>query len=161
MNCKNTRSKLSRYADGELTAPESAEVGRHLEQCPDCRAQLDSIAVIEAAFETLEPAEPPPDFVTSVIAEAKRLRRDAGPRIVRFPRWHAMPAPARIAAAVAVLLGLVLGGATGHRAHQADAEAVSAYYETLSHNYLSEMPADNISNEYLALLSYGEQNNDF
>lgn len=43
MNCDEVRNRLSEYLDGELTPLERSELASHIERCPACASELDTI----------------------------------------------------------------------------------------------------------------------
>ena len=55
MNCQDIREQLHPYLDGELDSALSAQLERGLEDCPDCRAELEELRALRlmarAAFE--------------------------------------------------------------------------------------------------------------
>jgi anti-sigma factor RsiW len=71
MNCKKTISRLSAYQDGELPAPQSREVVRHLESCAGCRSELAALNELVGSLGRLTPPMPAPDFSARIMA---RLR---------------------------------------------------------------------------------------
>lgn len=55
-----TAEVLSAYLDAELEAGEARDLSRHLEDCDDCRARLDSLRRVVTSVRRLERAAPPP-----------------------------------------------------------------------------------------------------
>ena len=58
MECSHFEERLSEYAEQSLSAQETSQVARHLQECFDCSALLDEIRSTLAAcqgFPTLEP----------------------------------------------------------------------------------------------------------
>ena len=43
MNCDQVREKLSEYLDGELAPSERSELASHIERCPSCASELETI----------------------------------------------------------------------------------------------------------------------
>lgn len=68
MNIHENTALLDAFADGELTAAEMAEVQAHLETCPDCRAYVDDVLAMRAAFPTEDDLPLPADFTDKVMA---------------------------------------------------------------------------------------------
>jgi anti-sigma-K factor RskA len=88
------------YALGALDRVESAEFERHLETCPECRAEVQSFQEVAARLvQGATPATPPPELRERVLREAHRVRPLPVRRVV-LP-W----APAAAAAVVLALIG--------------------------------------------------------
>jgi anti-sigma-K factor RskA len=92
------------YVLGELSDGELAAFEAHLEGCPDCRTEVESIRQVAIEL-ALEQAEEPPDHLRPKVLAAVARTPQEGPRAVeitplrRRPRWI----PAGIAAAVVVV----------------------------------------------------------
>ncbi len=63
---------LSEYLDGDLPADTVAELERHIEECERCRAEVESLRATLTALGSLEPAEPPQDFLQQVNQKLRR-----------------------------------------------------------------------------------------
>lgn len=91
MSCEQLRPAIGAYALGALDPDEAAEVRRHLEACPKCRAEHDALASLPGLLSLAGGAE---EAVTKPLSPAfeERLldayaREHAGsPR--RRMRWH-------------------------------------------------------------------------
>lgn len=94
MQCAWVSERLSAYLDGETTAVESREVGRHLTACAVCRAELAALQRLHEALAGLAVAAPP-DL-------ARQVRRRLHPR--RAVWWRAMTL------AASLVLGITVGG---------------------------------------------------
>ncbi len=92
------------YVLGELSEGESAAFEAHLESCPECRIEVESMREVATEL-ALEQAEEPPDHLRAKVLAAVARTPQEGPRngaitpIRRRPRWI----PAGIAAAVVVI----------------------------------------------------------
>lgn len=53
MNCIEVRSRLSDYIDNDLPADERKEVEQHLEECPGCRVELNSLRLLQSEVASL------------------------------------------------------------------------------------------------------------
>lgn len=71
MNCHETRERLSELLDLALAAPERAEVGAHLDGCPDCRRELDRLRATVSLLSRVERPRAPVGFVDRVAAAAR------------------------------------------------------------------------------------------
>jgi len=103
MNCPEAREAFSDLYDGTLSGPSLADLSRHLDGCPACRADWAAFRRAMQALKTLGDEEPSPDFAARV---AERIEA---------PRWWQRVAatlvlPLRVKlpihAAALVLLGL-------------------------------------------------------
>ncbi|MBX7103075.1 MAG: zf-HC2 domain-containing protein [Gemmataceae bacterium] len=71
MTCLELFEFLSEYVDGRLSEAEAATFQRHLDQCPDCIAFLNTFRacpkLVKAAVSE-ESCPVPPDVVTAILA---------------------------------------------------------------------------------------------
>ncbi|HEV2054919.1 MAG TPA: anti-sigma factor [Methylomirabilota bacterium] len=105
MNCHETRERLSDLLDEALAAPERAEVGVHLDGCPDCRRELDRLRATVSLLSRVERPRAPVGFVDRVIAAARPV-----PWYQRLGRRFFLPLNIKLPAqAAAMLLIAVLG----------------------------------------------------
>lgn len=109
--CREWRESLGAYVLGQLPAEEAAALEAHLEGCPDCRAERESLASVARLMERADPKRiedapvPPPalrDKVLAAIAE----ERGAGRRRRRFRYGLALAGATAVAAAVLALFVL-------------------------------------------------------
>lgn len=73
MSCRETRERLSGLLDDALETPERAEVGAHLDGCPDCRRELDRLRATVSLLSRVERPRAPVGFVDRVMAAAHRV----------------------------------------------------------------------------------------
>ena len=59
--CKNLLSQLSDYIDGDLEESLCAEIERHMEDCPDCQAVVNTLEKTVELYRSTERTEVPPD----------------------------------------------------------------------------------------------------
>ena len=71
MSCEPTRERLSALLDEALTASERAECVAHLEECADCRRELDRLRQTVAQVRALPSPLAPAGFAERVIAAAR------------------------------------------------------------------------------------------
>ena len=76
------REELNAYLDGELSAAERARVDADLSARSELRAELDALASVDRALETLPPCTPSGDFTDRVVAAVHRRRRGRLVKIV-------------------------------------------------------------------------------
>lgn len=88
MRTTHPTEELTALVDGALPGPRAAEVLRHVEGCPSCRAERARILSAVAALRRLPAApEPSPLFATHLAA---RLAREGRPRrgwLLRVGAW--------------------------------------------------------------------------
>lgn len=98
-NCRQWRESLGAYALGQLSDDERVGLEAHLDGCPDCRAEAESLGLVAALLPHGDPRHfgpapaPPADLGDRIAAQIGAERRSR----VRRRRWR---------------LGLTLGGAT-------------------------------------------------
>ena len=66
MDCAAIQKLLSEYIDGTLDAKSVQVVERHVSVCEDCKETLASLSAIVEELNTLEPVEPPADFLEKI-----------------------------------------------------------------------------------------------
>jgi len=147
--CGNYSELISAFVDSELSAEETAELQKHLEACPDCRAHLDAIQKIHAAGTDLL-LDVPEGFSTRVMNTIK-LNKKAEKRFAlsRF-KFTA------IAAAI-VLLVLAAGKLESFAPRLAETQADSASNSDIAVQETQQPPdlvpatlsplTDNVKNE--------------
>lgn len=102
--CKSIGPLLDGYHDGELGAPERQRVQQHVEACPRCRRDLDSLEAIGGFVRAAIAGTPEPDLWSDI---ARRLppQRIPARRAPLRRRWtRPLGAVAAAAAAAAVVL---------------------------------------------------------
>lgn len=78
MTCKQIRRKLPGYLDGALSAAERAPLGGHLEQCPDCRRELERYRRLSSLVARAERPAPPADLALRIRIVVSRARNRPG-----------------------------------------------------------------------------------
>jgi hypothetical protein len=78
MECDKVKSLLPGYLDGALQLDTGAEthlsIGRHLEQCEECREDLQSYLALSSLMSRVERPAPPADLAVQIrVAAAQRL----------------------------------------------------------------------------------------
>jgi len=74
-NCEQLLSKLDDFIDGTLDEVEAAAAGSHLESCPSCRSELESVRELLTATRSLPRSTEPEHDLWSGIAESIEQRR--------------------------------------------------------------------------------------
>jgi hypothetical protein len=114
LNCDDLMSKLDEYLDGVLGEPEAIAVHNHLENCADCRKELEATRQLMQAAQALPRSIEPerdlwPDIASTI--EGQRVvhgffGRDRAVFVRRFAVAAAAAAVLIGAASVAYLAGL-------------------------------------------------------
>ena len=66
-HCESYEPLLDAFTEGDLFMEDLVWVQKHLNECPKCRAYVDDIIAIRAAFPTVEETELPLGFTASVM----------------------------------------------------------------------------------------------
>ncbi len=121
-SCREWRPLLGAYALGDLPAGERAGLEAHLDGCPECRAEAESLGSVARLLPLADPARferpaprPSPELGERVAAAIGGERQVAVRRRRRF--GLALSATA-VAAAAAVLALVVLPGGSGGNPEQ-------------------------------------------
>lgn len=92
MDCKEIRTLLSRYLEGDLDLDMKSLVTHHLESCEGCVKELDALKSMVSSLGKLKKVEPPFDFLESVHQRLEKpswtrvmLRRMFYPPLVKLP----------------------------------------------------------------------------
>jgi Putative zinc-finger len=118
-NCREWRESLGAYALGHLSAAERAGLEAHLDGCPECRAEADSLALVSRLLphadpERFGPAPVPPAAlagrVAATIGAEQRTKRRRGRLRLGLALGGVSAAMAAAALAIFVLGG---GGRPG------------------------------------------------
>jgi len=155
MRCKNVKSRLNRYLDGELSDRKRHAVQRHVAACAACREALERLGAAEGVLRQLaEPPDVPTGFAQRVIARAAR-RREQRPFVAPF-RKSFSPAM-RVAAAAMVTLGLGVGVLMGLDLVRAPATPTDVPaadpHVVYGFDYLSDAPGGSLADAYITLAS--------
>lgn len=107
MNCKEVRSKLSEFIDGELDAATRADVSAHIETCTGCRRELRELEETIGLLHSLEEVKVPADLAGRV---RRRIAEDSA-RPAAGRSWYFLSSPQfRVAAAACLVLGICTYG---------------------------------------------------
>jgi anti-sigma factor RsiW len=106
MQCRDVRELLDSYLGQELMVETNHDLMRHLETCPDCRAELEARRQLRTrlreAFTTAHNLQPRQGFALEALAKL-RDERPARRRWSIVPMWGALAASVLLVAAVSVL----------------------------------------------------------
>ena len=145
MECKETQKRLGAYLDGELSGDIWEQMQHHLERCDRCSDVLARQRRLRDLLNLLPRQRAPERFARHVRNEAKRrLGSGQPPGILTMPRRT--PVPARVAAVLALVAGVTLGGLMGATTAQSPSRAGSP---DLTSPLLNPLPPDSVSAKYL------------
>jgi anti-sigma factor RsiW len=71
--------RISAYLDGELASPSQARLERHADECPECRAVLDSLRRMLGLLAALPATRPKPAALEIAAAVRARLHERPHP----------------------------------------------------------------------------------
>ncbi len=112
MKHKEIQKKLLRYIDAELPQEERKEIQLHLEQCEQCRKDVELLYGVWNISQSIERMQPSPFLWNKISAQLEgkaqkeRLIHKAG----AFIRQTARPALTAAVAALALFIGIQIGG---------------------------------------------------
>lgn len=102
MNCEFIRDELIEYLDGDLSPKQARIVEEHLEQCPECRSELDAFAGVRELLLDDGYVEPSPFYWTRF--NARLMQRLHRPSLLA---WHPAATPRLVPVAIATVLFVV------------------------------------------------------
>jgi anti-sigma factor RsiW len=95
MSCRDYRSLLSAFHDGELGRSEAEEVREHLVRCLDCRRAASELRTLSRLLASVDAAPPAPaGFADAVMGRLRAGEGIAEVRAERVARWSALAAAA-------------------------------------------------------------------
>lgn len=166
MHCREVRSRLGAYVDGEVRPDERTELERHLERCGACRQELEALQAVRSFLACESLPGLPSGFHSKVMLAAEQVVGDEAPSPLRTPLdlprwWRAGTLATRAAAVAALVLGVWLGALLGLGvARQGSAispdpsvATADAFSSTYGFDYMGESPAGSLSQVYVALAS--------
>jgi anti-sigma factor (TIGR02949 family) len=87
--CEKTRKYLDAYISNELLVETTHEVLRHIENCPDCAAEVDARTRLRTRLKSAVNAQSVPPELQVRIREQVHSRRSGGWLMAGWPRWSA------------------------------------------------------------------------
>ncbi|MDE7261682.1 MAG: zf-HC2 domain-containing protein [Oscillospiraceae bacterium] len=104
-SCEEFELLASLAVDEEATLEERAELAKHLETCPDCRAYFEDLKRLHEAFAVEKPIVPE-DFAAQVMCRVRETKQDRAEepekKTVLFPHWRRWAALAACCAVAAL-----------------------------------------------------------
>jgi hypothetical protein len=165
MNCQTCREHMAELADAKLDTAAAASVRGHMESCPDCRREFETLSRTLGALDAL-PSSPPSHRLRAAVAglietEKLTLREErawaSSIRSAGSPRGGPRPPWTRLllqAAGVCTLvaLGFILGERTATQRQLADLRArVDTMGQIVEQSVLRKRPTGDRLEAVLAL----------
>ena len=154
MDCAAIQELLSEYIDGTLDAKTVQVVERHVSVCEDCKETLASLSAIVEELKTLEPVEPPADFLEK-IHQRMEPRFDIN-RILRklfVPFKIKIPLQLAAAATASILVVMVLN------LQKSEYQKIQPLKAAKSEQLAEKPKSDHPTSEFNRTLSAPGQNN--
>lgn len=143
MKCTEIQQRIGPYLDGELPEEIRRRIERHLDGCDRCGDLSARRRRLRCLLDVLPHQKAREDFARRVREEAEKRLGAAEPVIVPFSRRTALLA--RVAAVVALVAGVALGGFMGATASAATRPAD----QDVTADLLSPVPPESVSATYL------------
>jgi len=67
MRCEEIQKRLVAYADAELDPLSRNHVKHHLEECPQCRAQLEETKKVLGLYRSIPELKPEPEYLERIV----------------------------------------------------------------------------------------------
>lgn len=153
MQCPEAQNRLSAYLDRELDPGLSRELALHLDDCPACRNQLESLSSLTAMLAADVIPEPPAALAGRILAASRRPHA-ASPVILW---WSELSRAMRAAAVIMLMVGTTAGTLLGLSVTRTPLPVTVATAEEtdpiaqLGLDYFSEMPEGSLAAAYLSL----------
>jgi anti-sigma factor RsiW len=105
---QRTSERLGAFERGELTGPDTAEVQRHLEECPRCRAEHRALSLLAADDGDAPLTEEERSELRAAVA--RQMRADRTQVVRKLPERRDQPWARRAAAALGIAAFVAAGG---------------------------------------------------
>ena len=156
MKCEEIKRKLSAFLDNELKEEDMRLIRDHLKECKMCAEELQAINSVWNFVEKAEGLEPSPYFWTRLSARIAQQEKEKTFRWNFLRRLISNPIP--VAAAAALVLGLLLGNFVGRMLYP-NGSYTNGTAEVLALNTFDDLPSGSLADAYYSILTEngGEQ----
>ena len=138
MNCDDVQNRVHAYVDGELNPVESAQIEKHLDQCPDCMPLYKQAQALRAAVHTRVTYFTAPEGLDSRVRSALRVNA-AGSAPMRTAVWKRLGLGAALAFAVVATWSLTLLLSAPSAQHRLLRDVVSDHVRSLMAQHLTDV----------------------
>ena len=117
MRCVTIQDRLDAYSTGELSARAAERIEKHLASCAECRSALARLRGLTSLLRSVPPPPALAHLAERIQAQALQQLQTKPGTVAWHPIrwWMAAPVPMRLAAVVALAIGIALGAAMGHQ----------------------------------------------
>ncbi len=102
MDCELIRDELIEYLDGDLSPEQARLIEEHIEECPECRSEIEAFAGVRELLLDDGYVEPSPFYWTRF--NARLMQRLHRPSLLS---WHPAATPRLVPIAIAAVLFVV------------------------------------------------------
>lgn len=138
VQCRDVREQLGLYVDGEIQAEARAAVEAHLDRCPACAKELQSLRAVAAALAPRESAVVPESLWTAIEERLDQTATAASEPSVAPTALPLFRRPIAAAASILLVVGLGLVGIAWLAGTTSTAEAATVDFGVL----LDALPLD-------------------
>jgi predicted anti-sigma-YlaC factor YlaD len=152
MKCSEIRIKLSAYLDGEVTDQEKKTLSDHLDNCLDCRNELQALHSVRDGLQVIDNMEVPLYFFTRL--KQRIVDQEEHMPFIERIRQFALPG----FAVVLTLLALVLGNTMARTIYKgvAEPELTTETANVFGIEAFDDYPEGSVSSIYSELIAGGE-----
>lgn len=154
MKCKKAKKILKAFLDNELSAGEHQKVKQHLQACPECSQEAESLSRMWQLLLKIPQEKEVPDVIPAVLRRISR--EDDRPFLRRIMQWRSsFQGSFATATVLAMIAGFVIGvsGAKYLQVPYLDDEKEEDFYLEI----FSDMPPASIAKGYILFMNEDEE----
>ena len=140
MSCQQTHELIHGYLDGELDLVKSIEIEKHLEQCPTCTQNYESLRGLQSRLRDNSLRFDPPANLEKRLRSALRREKEAQSFV---SRWRWVIAGASLFAAVAIIWTVATVASRQSPDDVLAQEVVASHVRSMMANHLADVPSSN------------------
>ena len=107
-DCNFFKNQIYDYMSDSLNDAEVKELLTHIESCPECKRELDTLKAIISASASIPQVEVPDGLAASVFEKLKEDTQVITPKRYKFKHFASVALP--LAACIALSIGIFSGG---------------------------------------------------